>query len=518
MDIDLAHLTANQGLTITPGIYNTSSFGMAIDGIGDFNKDGFDDIIIGDQGGVVLQTGNFSNVGRTYIVFGNNDYADTFNIVGISGEAGFELWIPGSRGFGYAVSGIGDFNGDNFADLIIGDPSRSSSHESGYVLFGTDTTTQASYWVDNYQNGERFLNGNNGFELQSLNLGDFGRSVTTIGDYNGDGFDDFAIGSYDADHYSAYYGGETYVLFGTDKAMSPSVELEIAFSESDGFAIITSEEYSYLGTEVSGAGDFNGDGYKDVLVGAPEATVDGAWRAGKSAVIWGGPQILSKTVDVDKINGVGIRINGDDESNFIGSSLSSIGDFNQDGVDDIIIGNPSGSFNGLTNSGDAYVLFGVKNNPDSLISLVDINCENHNGFIISGENEGDGLSTTLSSTDFNGDGIQDIVLGASGASMNGQVNAGKVYIVFGGGEPNCALVSEIKVQPQKIKSTVSPNPTTGVIYLNGFALGERIELKDLQGKVLMSTVLLTNTIDLSYLIAGVYLLKQNEIALKIIKQ
>ena len=169
-------------------------------------------------------------------------------------------------------------------------------------------------------------------------LGDrSGYSVAALGDVNGDGFDDVLIGSPGAAGDGRWASGVTYVVYGN--ASGANIDLA-NFNASEGFRIIGSE-FESIGHSVSAAGDVNGDGRMDLLIGVSTAGSDGNWLAGSTYLVYGS----DSGADVDLANltpSQGVRFDGEFESES-GFSVSAAGDVNGDGLADIIIGAPSPS-------------------------------------------------------------------------------------------------------------------------------------------------------------------------------
>ena len=202
----------------------------------------------------------------------------------------------------------------------------------------------------------------------------------------------------------------------------------------DGFVINGVNAGDQSGFSVSGAGDINGDGWDDIIVGAfqaePGNTTDD--NRGASYVVFGKSDgvivQLSDIDDADNLNGFVIDgVNAGDQS---GISVSGAGDVNGDGLDDILIG--ARDTNG--NSGASYVVFGKSDGSVVELGRID-NPSNINGFVINGVDMGDQSGFSLSGGgDINGDGLDDIIIGASGAEPDGIAtddNRGSSYVVFG---------------------------------------------------------------------------------------
>jgi len=358
----------------------------------------------------------------------------SFNLSGLTGSNGFT--INGVAPFdtsGYSVSDAGDINGDGMGDIVIGapgytrdNPDATTTPGTSYVVFGSQAGFPANFELST-------LNGTNGFALNGVAADDLtGFSVSGAGDVNGDGKDDLIIGANGADPNGLENAGSSYVLLGSTSGFAPSIDLA-TLTGSNGFTINGIGEGDELGASVSGAGDINGDGLDDVIIGALRANPDGLQDAGQSYVVFGSnngfPSSLNVS-DLDGNNGFTIDgIAGEDES---GVSLSAAGDVNGDGIDDLIIGAYGADPNGENKAGQSYVVFGSTGGfaPSLNLSALD----GTNGFAINGIAEGDYSSPVSAAGDINGDGIDDLIIGAYGADPNGNAFAGTSYVVFGSPE------------------------------------------------------------------------------------
>ncbi|MGF2036765.1 MAG: beta strand repeat-containing protein [Nostoc sp. CmiVER01] len=343
--LNLSDLNGTNGFTII-GINDIDTIGNSVSNAGDVNNDGIDDLIIG-------------GFGKSYVVFGRTNVGSggSLNPSSLDGTNGFV--INGGNKFSLSVSNAGDINNDDINDLVIGtyeaDPNGKENAGQSYVIFGGK----------NVGSGGTFnlsdLNGSNGFAINGIAAGnESGFSVSNGGDINNDGIDDLIIGAWRAPANGVIQAGQTYVLFGgTNIGTSGTFNLS-DLNGTNGFAINGITENSFSSSSVSNAGDVNADGIDDLIIGAPDGR--------QAYVVFGGTNVgKSGSLNLSDLNGTnGFTIPG---GGAIGLSVSSAGDINNDGVDDLIIGAPFTSPNGIPGAGQSYVLFGGPNIGVSTLKL-----------------------------------------------------------------------------------------------------------------------------------------------------
>ena len=343
--IDLSTLDGADGFRLD-GIDTGDQSGVLVSDAGDVNGDGFADLIVGAH--LASPNGDF-RAGGSYVVFGKaSGFSAGLDLGALDGTDGFRLdGIDPADTSGRAVSAAGDVNGDGFADVIIGafaaSPNGQGSAGESYVVFGKAAGFTAGLDLS-------AVDGADGFRLDGVDASEnSGRSVSDAGYVNGYGFGDLIIGAPGA----ATYTGESYVVFG--KATGFTAGLALAdLDGSDGFRLDGIDTYDYSGFSVSGAGDINGDGFADLVVGAYYAGSNG-----ESYVVFGKDAGFTADVDLSGLDGSdGFRLDGAAADDKSGQSVSGAGDVNGDGFADLIIGAYSADPNGDSQAGESYVVFG----------------------------------------------------------------------------------------------------------------------------------------------------------------
>jgi hypothetical protein len=406
----LATLSPTDGIIIR-GI-SGSKTGYSVSNAGDVNSDGIADIIIGAYG-------SSSNTGKVYVILGGSNLTDInlanpgSNVITITG-AGINYYT------GYSVSSAGDVNGDGIDDILIGAYGYSSSTGKAYVILGGSNLTDT-----NLANP-----GSNVITITGAGTSYFtGLSVSNAGDVNGDGIDDILIG---ASGYSSSTG-KAYVILGSRNL----ADINLANPGSNVITITGTGSHSQTGYSVSSAGDVNNDGISDIIIGAPGYS-SSISSIGKAYVILGGRNLAD--INLANPGSNVITITGAGTSYFTGAPVSSAGDVNGDGIADMLIEAPGHS--------SVYVILGGSNLAD-----IDLANPGSNVNIITGSGISSSASSAISSAgDVNGDGIDDILIGAS-------TSIGKAYLIYGAASG--FVTSSPTIAPSKQPSRQPTNQPTG---------------------------------------------------------
>jgi FG-GAP repeat len=261
-----------------------------------------------------------------------------------------------------------------------------------------------------------------------------GWAVARAGDVNGDRRMDVIIGAPTAGNNARDSSGSAYVVFGQ---RSPAT-IDLAILRAGGFRIDGATQGDAAGFAVSTAGDVNGDGLADVVVGAPEADNNFREQSGSAYVVFG--QRSTAPVDLSALGARGFRIDGASDSEFAGWSVADAGDVNGDKRRDVLIGAPFAANDELdiapegferSQAGSLYVVFGR-----AAAANVDLAALGNRGFRIEGpEQVGRAGWSAARAGDVNRDGRSDVLVGAPFTSNNERIYSGSAYVVFGKSSP-----------------------------------------------------------------------------------
>ena len=410
--INLSSLDGSTGFRVD-GVEHSGSSGFSVSNGGDVNGDGFDDAIVS-----ATLRGTY-HIGASYVVFGKaSGFGAALNLSSLDGSTGFRLLGDYNT---REATNAGDINGDGFDDVVVSSYPYVGLIVS-YVVFGKAAGFSATMDLSS-------LDGTNGFRLTGGGGGissDY--SVSSAGDVNGDGFDDLIVGN-DGD----FYEGISYVVFGKASGFGAETSIRSLMDGINGFRLVgVLGKDDDAGDSVSGAGDVNGDGFDDLLVGNPKGDVsDGSYDLdGSSYVVFGKASGFSATMELASLDGSnGFRLDGEMAGDFSGRSVSNAGDVNGDGFDDLIVSAFSADPNG-DQSGSSYLIFGRAAGFSAAINLSSL--DSNSGVRLDGVAAGDYSGASVSSAgDVNSDGFDDLIIGAPGADPNGTGGAGSSYVVFG---------------------------------------------------------------------------------------
>ena len=354
---------------------------------GDVNGDRFDDLIVG---AFAYDTTTLTNAGRVYFFTGSDIGLDPSSPDWVMDGEQINAY------FGRSVAGAGDVNGDGYDDVLIG--------SSGYDLSAPETADVGRVYL--YFGSASGLDLSPSWLFTGTQAGQaVGASAVGIGDINGDGYDDIAIGSNSWDGETTDEG-RVYVFYGS--ATGPAIIPDWT-AESD-------QESSYFGLSIGAAGDVNGDGYADLLVGAHQYD-NGTADEGAAFAWYGSETGFGET---------GHPANADwmADSNqtvrYFASFLGSAGDVNDDGYDDVLISSPEHDYP-TANEGAVFLWYGSEGginegapgNPDNADWLAK---SNSTGYAFG--------TVTGIPADINHDGFDDVIVGC-------QLGTPGIFVYYG---------------------------------------------------------------------------------------
>jgi Bacterial Ig domain/FG-GAP repeat/Bacterial cadherin-like domain len=417
---DLSSLDGDNGFILfVPGVemLGTTQANRA----GDINGDGIADMVIS------TKPGAFGGEGAIYVIFGRpGGFPDKIDLTVLNGTDGFKIQVTEniSNLNGMHIGYAGDRNGDGIDDLVISSEFFNRKKGAAFIIFGRRSPFPSTLTVTisngvMHEPGDSFTHDNIG--------GHLGIDAAAIGDVNNDGIIDLAIGAPRAGTYNdRIRAGRAYIIY-SNPAFSASGGVllpDILAGRADrGFMFEGGRSNEAAGNRVAGAGDFNADGFDDIIVATQDLFFNPkppglAGARSRVYIIYGGANIPEKLSGVDGSNGFSINFN-------TGSSpaVSNAGDFNNDGFDDIAINDGS----------KVQVIFGSNAPVTPNFDGGDITASTGLQFTAPGAGDLGGSIhyDTISSGDFNGDGISDLLIGAPGSDFGNNLSAGKAYVAFG---------------------------------------------------------------------------------------
>ena len=398
-------LTFNDNTPNGPNLKNNDHFGTSTADIGDLNGDGISDIVVGAPG----DSAGGDKRGAIHVMFMNRDRTISSTIEINSNTLNGPI-LKNNDHFGTSTADIGDLNGDGISDIAVGAPGdNAGGPDRGTIhvmVMNRDGTISSTIEINS--------NTPNGPNLKNNDY--FGYSIANIGDLNGDGISDIAVGAPFDDTGDTSQGSVHILFMSYNGTVSDAIEIN---SNTPNGPVLTS--YDYFGSSIANIGDLNGDGISDIAVGAPGDNAGGPDRGAIHIMLMNNDGTVSDTIEINDIALNGPILNNKDS---FGSSIANIGDLNGDGISDIAVGAPGDNAGG-PDRGTIHVM--VMNRDGAISSTIEINSNTPNVLDLK---DNDDFGTSITNIgDWNGDGISDIAIGAIG-HFNTNNNRGAIHVIF----------------------------------------------------------------------------------------
>jgi hypothetical protein len=354
--------------------------GTSLAAVGDLNGDGLGDLLVGAPR--VSFRGRGKSAGAAYIVFGSRD-GGTVDLAVPGGRAAVVMGVAHGYHAGMSVAALGDLDGDGRREIVIGAPGATVAGRPGagaaYVVLssrlgpGADLARAADF----------------GYEIDGASAGGgAGGAVAGSGDMNGDGLPEVLVGARGA--------GAAYAVWGR----RDPTPVDLAALGAQGFAMLETAG-EHVGAAIADAGDVNGDGASDVVVGAPAAGAHGRARSGTAYVVYGRGATVPVALPTDAAGG--FRIDGAATGDRLGTAVAGAGDADGDGRVDVLVGAPGASPLRRADAGAAYLVLG---------GPLDLALPGAGAVRLAGSAETVGTGRSLAGgTDVDGDGRPDVLLG-----------------------------------------------------------------------------------------------------------
>ena len=343
---------------------------------------------------------------------------------------GFRVWgATASEQSGFQLAGGGDVNNDGYDDILIGTPAYNSNTGIVYLIFGHSGSYSD---IDMASTTTNF-----GIKIYGIQTEAYTGYSVAFSNINNDNYDDVIIGSPLANYNGAENSGTIYVLYGGNNTFTADIQLTEFVSHQDMGFLIRGIENDYLGIILNKAGDINNDGIQDIIATSYFGSINTERTStGMHYVIYGRTGISSginiTTSQLISTPSLGYRILSPGSDNRSPWSCTTVGDQNNDGINDVAVllkqYDPEETQHSSTAT--VYIIYGTNGNIRTELELSEFNSTDTYGYRIVARNPSSYETIVTTAGDLNNDGSTDIMIGRPYATINGNSNAGLVYLLL----------------------------------------------------------------------------------------
>ena len=389
---------------------DSDNFGYSVAALGDLDGDGVEDLAVGayqddtggtDRGAVYVQLMNSDGTIKSFQKIADN-------------TGGFNVTLTNGHGFGISVAGLGDLDNDGVEDIAVGahgDDTGGADRGAVYVLLMNSNGTVKS--------SQKIADNTGGFNVTLANSDQFGISVAGLGDLDNDGVEDLAVGA-DSDDTGGADRGAVYVLLMNSNG---TVKSSQKIADNTGGFNVTLTNSDNFGRPVAGLVDLDNDGVEDLAVGAGRDDTGGTDRGAMYVLLMNSNGTVKSSQKIaDNTGGFNVTLVNSD---IFGQSVASLGDLDNDGIEDLAVG-AWGDDTGGVDRGAVYVL--LMNSNGTVKSSQKI-ADNTGGFNVTLTNSDKFGISVAGVGDLDGDGIEDLAVGAN-LDDDGGTDRGAVYVLF----------------------------------------------------------------------------------------
>ena len=386
-------------------------FGGALAGVGDLDNDGVEDLAVASN----LDDTGGTDRGAVFVLLMNSDGTVKSSQKIADNTGGFTVTLTDGDLFGNAVAGVGDLDGDGIEDLAVGAPTDDTGgtdRGAVYVLFMNSNGTVKS--------SQKIANNTGGFTATLIDVDQFGNAVTDVGDLDGDGVKDLAVGANGDDTGGTSRGAVYMLLMNSNGTVKSSQKIA---NNTGGFTA-TLIDVDQFGNAVTDVGDLDGDGVKDLAVGANGDDTGGTSRGAVYMLLMNSNGTVKSSQKIAENTG-GFNVTLTDLDRF-GTVVGDIGDLDKDGVGDLVVG----AFSDDTGGSDRGAVYVLLLNSNGTVKGFQKIADNTGGFNVTlTDTDQFGLSVA-GLGDLDGDGVVDLAVGAPSDDTGGGFDRGAVYVLF----------------------------------------------------------------------------------------